>query len=120
MKRPKTYAFLAASLLGSSQGAILTFNDDFSGPLDEAWRQESFEGGHLGITDGKYGLTANQGGGSNPKLTRSTTGDLDSSYETSISVVFSQFGFGGDNTQSDFKWKSFGKDGFMEIVLNSF
>ena len=45
MKRPTTYAFLAASLLGSSQGAILTFSDDFSGPLDEAWRQESFEGG---------------------------------------------------------------------------
>jgi hypothetical protein len=120
MKRPTTYAFLSAALLGSSQGAILTFSDDFSGPLNEAWRQESFEGGHLGISDGKYGLTANQGGQGNPKLTRSTTGDLDSSYETSISVVFSQFGFGGDNTQSDFKWKSFGKDGFMEIVLNSF
>jgi hypothetical protein len=120
MKRPKTYAFLAASLLGSSQGAILTFNDDFSGPLDEGWRQQSFEGGHLGISDGKYGLTANQGGGNNPKISRSTAGELDSSYVNSVSVVFNEFGFGGDNTQSDFKWKSFGSEGFMEVVLNSF
>ena len=51
------------------------------------------------------------------KLYRSTPGTL-SSYTHEVEVILDPHRLGGGaGTQADFKLKSFGVDGFMEIVL---
>lgn len=120
-------ALLAAAMVALAGVAMATpagFTEDFTGPtLDPAWVPGSYAAGHIGIVGGSYYMTAKQGGGFNPKLQRFDTGNAEAlnSYTHEISVVLNPFGLtGGGGTQSDFKWKTFGPDGFMEIVLNSF
>ena len=108
----------ASVSLAQAQG----FTEDFNAePLDPAWVASN--PGHLGIIGGSYYLGAPaQGGGNNPKLQRfDTAGSWNLQYTHSIDVVLQPFAeSGGGGTQSDFKWKAFGPDGFTEIVLNSF
>mgnify|MGYP001183995938 CR=1 FL=1 len=120
-KTPLASALVAASLFGSAQAAV-TFTEDFTGPtLDAAWTQSGYLAGHLGISSGSYEMTATRGGGGNPKLQQFLPGVSDTSYTHEINVVLTPFFLtGSGGTQSDFKWKTFGPDGFMEIVLNSF
>ncbi|MEM8679940.1 MAG: hypothetical protein AAGF97_11355, partial [Planctomycetota bacterium] len=96
------------------------FHEDFSGPtLDANWTQGGDLAGHPTIIAGSYEFT-DAFGSPGVKLMRSTPGTL-SSYVHEIEVEISPLllaGAGG--TQTDFKLKSFGQDGFMEIVLNSF
>lgn len=117
--KPVLILLAVASLACVAQAAPLTFDEDFTGPgLDPAWMQVGNLASHPAVIAGTYDMTHVQGdpaGGT--KLRRSTTGTL-SSYTHEIGVVLDPFGT--PNTQSDFKWKSFGADGFMEIVLNSF
>ena len=127
MRQGKCIALVAAVMVAFAGVAVATpvgFTEDFTGPaLDPAWVQGSYAAGHIGIVGGSYYMTALQGGGFNPKLSRSDTGDANAllSYTHAISVVLNPFALtGGGGTQSDFKWKSFGPNGFMEIVLNSF
>lgn len=122
----KFIALLSAALVALAGTALATptdFEEDFAGPtLDPVW-VKSYEDGHLGILAGAHYMTAMQGGGFNPKLQRFDTGSPDPimGYTHEISVIVDTFGLtGGGGTQSDFKWKSFGADGFTEIVLNSF
>lgn len=66
-------------------------------------------------------MTALQGGSGNVKLQRFDTAGPLNSYTHEITVTLGPFFLAGSGeTQSDFKWKTFGPDGFMEIVLNSF
>ncbi|MEM8679941.1 MAG: hypothetical protein AAGF97_11360 [Planctomycetota bacterium] len=115
-------AIAIAMLTQIANATPLFFTDDFNGPgLDPAWNQAGNPASHPAVIAGTYDMTHVNGdpmGGT--KLNRSTTGTL-SSYTHEISVVLDPFGLtGGGGTQSDFKWKSFGPDGFMEFVLNSF
>jgi hypothetical protein len=121
-KTPLASALVAASLVGSAQAAV-SFTEDFTGPTldNSAWNQSGYLAGHLGISSGSYEMTATQGGGGNPKLQQFLPGVSDTSYTHQINVAMSPFFLtGSGGTQSDFKWKTFGPDGFMEFVLNSF
>ena len=101
------------------------FEEDFAGPgLDVAWEQGGDIAGHPSAIAGSYDMTdvrdpeGEQQMG--VKLSRLTPGTL-SSYTHEIEVVLDPFLlFGSGGTLSDFKWKSFGPDGFMEVVINSF
>ena len=107
-----------------SQGVPVGFSDDFNdGVLDPAWTQGSYAAGHLGEFGGQYWMTAKQGGGFNPKLQRFGMGGAGAPdpYINEITVNFDTFFLtGSGGTQSDIKFKNFGSDGFMELVLNSF
>jgi hypothetical protein len=109
-------------VIAASASAVPVFSEDFSGPgLDPAWTQAGYLAGHPATIAGTYDMTAIQGGSGNPKLQRFFSGATIGSYSHSIDMTLDPFGLtGGGGTQSDFKWKSFGPDGFMEIVLNSF
>ena len=113
-------AIAASACIAQGQTGFL---EDFAGPtLDtNVWTVANYPAGHLGIIGGSYYMTAKQGGGFNPKLVNNNTaGPLNTSTHE-ISVVLNPFFLAGSGgTQSDFKWKNFGADGFMEIVLNSF
>ncbi|MDB4410680.1 choice-of-anchor J domain-containing protein [bacterium] len=120
MKLSLKNILLPALLVTASEGAYEAFTDNFDGPsLDEAYRQEGLQDAHLGITDGAYFLT-DERDGQGTKITRSTGGEIDS-FRNEIEFVMDPFRLlGNPGTQSDFKWKMFGPDGFMELVLNSF
>lgn len=109
---------------GVSMATPVGFAEDWTGGFDtNVWTVANYPAGHLGIIGDTYYMTASQGGGFNPKLVNSNTGDAGAlqSYSHNISVVLNPFAqTGGGGTQADFKWKTFGPDGFMEIVLNSF
>lgn len=93
----------------------LGFDDGFPGPgLDPAWNQGGDPNGHPTTIAGSYDMT-DAHGGPGTKLSRSTPGSL-SAYTHEIEVVLNPFA----TTGTDFKWKTFGADGFMEVVLNSF
>ena len=101
------------------------FVEDFAGPnLDLEWMPDGDPAGHPGTIAGTYDITDAFGPVGMPigvKLSRSTAGTL-SSYTHEIEVVLDPFrpsGSGG-GTLTDVKWKTFGPDGFMELVLNSF
>ena len=98
----------------------LTFDEDFSGPtLDAAWNVIGDAANHLGFSGGAYSITHANGTGA-PKLNRSTPG-TNSTFSHEIEVVLDPFRLSANpGTGADFKWKMFGADGFMEVVLNSF
>ena len=114
MKLSLKKIFLPALLVTASEGAYEAFTDNFDGPsLDEAYRQEGLQDAHLGITDGAYFLT-DERDGQGTKITRTTGGEIDS-FRNEIEFVMDPFRLlGNPGTQSDFKWKMFGPDGFME------
>lgn len=113
MNKPIACTLFLASLISTAQ-AVEDFADDFAGPtLDPAWTQSGHLPGHIGISGGKYEMTATEGGGA-PKLTRTFSSSASTSFEHEITVDLSPF----LGTGTDFKWKSFGSEGNMEIVLN--
>ena len=103
-----------------AQAQIEFFTEDFAGPLDtNIWSQNGNALGHTGITDGSYFITAKHAQGGT-KLVRFING-VSGSFRNEIEVDLKPFRLDANpGTQSDFKWKMFGADGFMEIVLNSF
>lgn len=109
-------ALLAVVLLeGTARATPMAFDDGFDGPgLDAAWNQGGDPNGHPASIAGTYDMT-DAHGSPGVKLSRSTSGSL-SGYTHEIEVTFNPLA----TTGTDFKWKSFGADGFMEIVLNSF
>ena len=113
---------IAASIvaLAGSAMAIGVFTEDFSAPAFPPWVAAGDAGGHLGAIGGEYWMTSDWQLGS--KLQRFDTGGSPlSSYTHSVDVALNPFFLtGGGGTKTDFKWKSFGPDGFMEVVVNSF
>ena len=111
-----TFASIPAAL-----AQVEFFTEDFTGPLDvDVWNQNGNGDNHTGIEDGSYFMTATNGGDGTTKLVRFTDGSA-GSFRHEIEVDLDPFRLDANpGTQSDFKWKMFGPDGFMEIVLNSF
>ena len=120
MKTPLASTLLSALIISVGQAAIIGFNEDFSGPLDTGvWSQNGNANGHTGIEDSSYVMTAQHDAGGT-KLQRFIDGTA-VSFRNEIEVDLETFRLDANpGTQSDFKWKMFGPDGFMEIVLNSF
>ena len=97
------------------------FVEDFSGASFDPneWNIEGDPNGHPTTVNGTYDMS-DAFGAPGVKLGRFTTGSL-SSYVHEIDVILDPQLLGAaPGTQSDFKWKSFGADGFMELVFNSF
>jgi len=97
------------------------FVEDFTGASFDPneWNIEGDPNGHPTTVAGTYDIS-DAFGPPGVKLGRFTPGVL-SSYTHEIEVVLDPHLLGeAPGTQSDFKWKSFGSDGFMELVLNSF
>ena len=111
-----TFASIPAAL-----AQVEFFTEDFTGPLDvDVWNQNGNGDNHTGIEDGSYFMTATNGGDGTTKLVRFIDGSA-GSFRHEIEVDLDPFRLEGNpGTQSDFKFKMFGPDGFMEIVLNSF
>lgn len=103
-----------------ANATLVGFSDDFTGPtLDAAWSTSGDAANHLGLSAGTYGMTHANGTGA-PKLSRSNSGTL-TSYTHEVEVVMDTFRLSANpGTGADLKWKMFGADGFMEVVLNSF
>ena len=113
--------FLATfAYIPCAQAQVEFFSEDFTGPLDTGvWAQNGNANGHTGIEDGSYVMTAKHSEGGT-KLVRFINGTA-GSFRNEIEVDLKPFRLDANpGTQSDFKWKMFGPDGFMEIVLNSF
>lgn len=113
--------FLA--LASVSYGQPAAFMESFDGPtLDAAWETTVGDpAGHPTSIAGTYDIMDPREPVSpaGTKLRRSTAGTL-SSYTHEIELTLDPFDQEGANTGTDFKFKSFGPDGFMEVVLNSF
>ena len=101
-------------------GQPIGFVEDFSGPgINPIWNKEGDPGNHPLTVAGSYDFTDNYGP-PGTKINRSMSGTY-GSFTQELELVFDPFGLtGSDGTQTDFKWKTFGADGYMEIVLNSF
>ncbi|MGI9241287.1 MAG: PEP-CTERM sorting domain-containing protein [Verrucomicrobiales bacterium] len=92
------------------------FTEDFTGAtLDPAW-SENGTGGSFDATNDVYQII-NVNGSGGTGLQRNTGGTLGSYAAT---VTLNMVEFSNPSTGADFKWKFFGPDGFMEVVLNSF
>ena len=120
---PKTQiacSLFAASIISSSQAAIVSFSDDFSGDsLDSAWSVNGDGGSFDAANDAFQIINDRSGGGGGTELRRNIDDDGSvGSFSSSITVTLSEFS--NPSTGADFKWKFFGSDGFTEIVLNSF
>lgn len=113
-KTPITCALVAAFMMSSGQAAIIGFSEDFtSTTLDPEWA-EGGDTGTFDATNDLYSLTHSNGDDS-PKLTR-FEGGTNGDFTHTITIDLVSF----EDTGADFKWKSFGSDGFTEVVLNSF
>jgi hypothetical protein len=110
-----TFASIPAAL-----AQVEFFTEDFTGPLDvDVWNQDGNANGHTGLEEGSYVMKGQHGAGGT-KLVRFING-TPGSFRNEIEVDLEPFRLDANpGTQSDFKWKMFGPDGFMEIVLNSF
>ncbi len=114
MKAPLTATLLSASIISASQAAIIGFNEDFTGAtLDPAWNTNG-SGGALDTANGAYSITNTNGSGGT-KLSRNEGGTL-GDYTHMVTLGLNSF----MGTGADVKWKTFGADGFTEIVFNSF
>lgn len=124
---------LATAMTMSAGVAMATpgdlFDDDFPGPtLDPAWVLGGDPAGGLGFIflPSHYSVTDAHNDAGSPdgfKLQRFQGGfeNTNSKYVHSIDVNLAQFFLAGSGgVQSDFKLKSFGANGFVELVLNSF
>lgn len=105
-----------------AQGQPTSFTENFIGPsLDSAWNQVGNPVSHPNAISGTYDITHAQGdpfGGT--KLSR-TTGGTVGDFTHQIELVLDPHLLGGGGgTQTDFKWKSGGSDGLLEVVYNSF
>jgi hypothetical protein len=109
---------LLSTLLAGHACASLFFTEDFSGTtLDPAWSQLGDPGGHTGLNGSGQYIMSDAHGAPGTELRRSTGGSP-SSFDANIDVALSPFL--DPNTGTDFKWRFFGPDGFVEVVLNSF
>ena len=117
---PRLLLLATFAPISAAKAQVEFFTEDFTGPLDTAaWTQNGNANGHTGIEDGSYVMTAQHGEGGT-KLVRFINGSA-GSFRNEIEVDLEPFRLDANpGTQSDFKWKMFGPDGFMEVVLNSF
>lgn len=115
----------AALLLGTgllvlpARAEIEGFSDDFEdgSGLSMVWSEEGDPAGHKGIADGSYFLTDGYGAPGTKLLRRVES--VPGSWKHEIEVVLDPF-LGAVKTGTDFKWRSLGADGLIEIALNSF
>lgn len=115
MKAPLTSTLLSASIISAGQAAIIGFNEDFTGAtLDPAWNEGGAAGGTFDATNDLYSIT-NANGSGGTKLSRNEGGTL-GDYTHMVTLGLNSF----MGTGADVKWKTFGADGFTEIVFNSF
>ena len=111
-------SFFFASTVKAQPGI---FVEDFIGASFDPneWNIEGDPNGHPTSVTGTYDMS-DAFGPPGVKLGRFTSGTL-TSYTHEIELVLDPHLLSGaPGTQSDFKWKSFGANGFMELVLNSF
>ena len=111
-------ASLFLSLFAGKAHAVLFFTEEFTGAtLDPAWTQIGDASGHIGLNgSGQYLMSDDFGGGET--ALRRNTNDSPDSFVATLDVSFSPLF--SPNTQTDFNWRFFGPDGFVEVVLNSF
>ncbi|MDG1671921.1 MAG: hypothetical protein P8H96_13720 [Akkermansiaceae bacterium] len=115
MKAPLTATLLSASIISASQAAIIGFNEDFTGAnLDPAWNEGGATGGAFDAANDHYSITNTNGSGGT-KLSRTEGGTL-GDYTHMVTLGLNSF----MGTGADVKWKTFGPDGFTEMVFNSF
>jgi hypothetical protein len=116
MKAPLKATLLSASIISASQAAIIGFNEDFTGAtLDPAWNDAAgVPGGALNAANDSYTITNTNGGGGT-QLRRNEDGTL-GDYTHMVTLGLNSF----MGTGADVKLKTFGADGFTEIVFNSF
>ena len=110
-------ALYACAAHGQPSGFVEEFTGASFDPNE--WNLGGDPNGHPSTVAGTYDIS-DAFGAPGVKLARNTSGSL-SSYMHEINVVLNpHLHTGAPGTQSDFKWKSFGADGFMELVFNSF
>jgi hypothetical protein len=114
-KTPIACALFAVSIMSSGQAAIVGFTEDFTSKLDAAWNESGDTGTHDATND-LYSITHSNGDAS-PKLSRSEGGSIDDYTHT---ITINLVDFLDPNVGADLKWKTFGADGFTEIIFNSF
>ena len=104
----------------STEAPASYFSEDFTGPLDPAWLQQGEAGSHIGIIGGEYIMTDGFGA-PGTTLRRETDGATGGGFIHTIAVTIDPHLLGGPpGAGSDWKWKMFGPDGFMEFVFNGF
>lgn len=116
LKTPLACAVLAAIVLSTAQAQLAEFSDDFTtASLDAGWNLSNLA--TFDDTANSISLTSERVSSSttNGKVTRNIGGTLDS-YTNSVTINLTSF----TSSNADFKWKTFGVDGFTELVLNSF
>ena len=115
MKTPLASTLLVASIISAGQAAVIGFDEDFTGAtLDPAWNQGANPGGNFDATNNSYSITNTNGSGGT-KLSRNEGGTL-GDYTHMVTLGLNSF----MGTGADVKWKTFGANGFTEIVFNSF
>jgi len=118
----RALATLLASAVSApvAKGQPVDFLEEFNGPnLDSAWTFEGDPNNHPDTIAGSYDFT-DTFGQPGTKFSRSMSG-TPGSFTQELELVLDPFGqTGSGGTQNDFKWKSFGSDGYMEIIINSF
>ena len=108
---------LSSMLVGNAR-ATTFFTEDFSGTtLDAAWSQAGDPAGHIGLNGSGQYIMSDAHGAPGTELRRDWS-DSPTSFDANIDVALSPFL--DPNTGTDFKWRFFGPDGFVEVVLNSF
>jgi hypothetical protein len=117
IKTPLACAALAASMISVAQAQVGTFSDDFTGATLDAMWNENGVGGAFDAANDVYGMTPVNATGT-AKLQQFGIGGTLSDYTHTVELNLVDFF--DPNTLSDYKLKSFGSDGFAEVVFNSF
>ena len=114
---------LAASACIATGQPVNTFIETFNGALDNptGWITNN-PANHFGIIGSAWVATDDYG---NPGTElRRQPGGTQGSFDSHITVTLDPFRVApsdtSQNTQTDFKWRFFGNDGFVEVVLNGF
>ncbi len=109
-----------AAVACAANGQPTAFVENFTGPvLDPAWTQLGDPAGHPTVIAGSYDIT-DAHGQPGTSLRRSTGGTV-SSFTHEIELVLNpHLLMGSGGTQSDFKFRSSGADGVLDVVYNSF
>ena len=105
-----------------ARGQPIGFVEEFTGASFDPneWTMDGDPNGHPTTIAGTYDIS-DAFGPPGVKLQRFFTGGTLNTYTHEIEMVLDPHLLGGGpGTQSDFKLKSFGADGFMELVFNSF
>ena len=110
-------AVFAALVFNTAQAQLAEFSDDFTGgSLAAEWNLANpfatFDSSANSISLTSERVSGSTDGG---KVTRNIGGTLDN-YTHSVTLNLTSF----TSSSADFKWKSFGTNGFTELVLNTF